>query len=76
MSSELANSSDVSTSPSERDIERKPGEPFKGLEVQVSPNLKQNTEALGYSSNYITCFINIFLSDVIDFRGAFLSADF
>ena len=56
MSSELANSSDVSTSPSER----KPGEPFKGLEVQVSPNLKQNTEALGYSSNYITCFIKLF----------------
>lgn len=56
MSSELANSSDVSTSPSECDFERKPGEPFKGLEVQVSPN----TEARGSSSSYITCFIKIF----------------
>lgn len=57
MSSELANSSDVSTSPSERGFERKPGEPFKGLEVQVSPNLKQNMEALGSSSSYITCLM-------------------
>ena len=36
MSSELANSSDVHTSPSEPDFERKAGKPFKGLEVQVS----------------------------------------
>ena len=46
MSSELANSSDVHASPSEPDSERKPGEPFKGLELaQVSPNLKQNAES-------------------------------
>ena len=39
MSTELANSSDVHTSPSKPDLERKAGErePFKALEVQVSP---------------------------------------
>lgn len=59
MTSELANSSDVHTSPSERDFERKAGEPLKGLEVQVRSNLKQNAEAvaLGSSSSYVNCFI-------------------
>lgn len=48
MSSELANLSDVHTSPSEPDFERKPGEHFKSLKVQVSTNfmIKQNAEVL------------------------------
>ncbi|XP_020630196.1 protein O-mannosyl-transferase 1-like [Orbicella faveolata] len=41
MTSELANSSDVHTSPSERDFERKAGEPLKGLEVQEKLEEKQ-----------------------------------
>ena len=78
MSSELANSSDVHTSPSEPDFERKPGEPFKSPKVQVSPNviIKQNAEVLGSSSSYITFKTRVFLSDVIDFCDTFLSADF
>ena len=60
MSSELANSSDVHTSPSEPGFERKP-EPFNSLKVQVSTNFKQNVEplnvqVLGSSSSDISNF--------------------
>ena len=58
MSSELANSSDVHTSPSEPDFERKPGEPFNSLKVQVSPNFKQNVEPPECTSSWI--FIQLY----------------
>lgn len=65
MSSELANSSDVDTSPSEPDFERNPSEPFNGLVVQVSSNFE--TEAPGSSSSY-RC--NLFIT-----RGNFVRCD-
>ena len=46
MSTELADSSDVHTSPSEPDFERKAGEPFKGREVQVSPEINLDLRQL------------------------------